>query len=289
MGRLSPRLQPGLIIAGAAAGVAAAFNTPLAGIVFAIEEMSRSFEVRASGLIIGTVILAGLTAQMFLGDYTYFGTSNAVLRIGTAWMAVPLCGVIGGLAGAAFARILVAVPDALPARTRQWISDNSVMFAALCGLGVALCGLASGGSVYGTGYEQARAVLHNTGSVPLYYPPLKFLATALSSVSGVPGGIFSPSLSIGGGIGAMVALLFHHAAPGPIVLLGMVAFFTGVVRAPITGFVIVSEMSGDHSILVALMAAALIAEVCARFISRHGVYHLLAHRFVTPGDAPAQH
>ncbi len=87
---LSPKRQSGLILAGAAAGVAAAFNTPLAGIVFAIEEMSRSFEVRASGLIIGTVILAGLTAQVILGDYTYFGTSNAVLRIGTAWMAVPL-------------------------------------------------------------------------------------------------------------------------------------------------------------------------------------------------------
>ncbi len=287
MGRLAPKRQPGLIIAGAAAGVAAAFNTPLAGIVFAIEEMSRSFEVRASGLIIGTVILAGLTAQVFLGDYTYFGTSNAVLRIGTAWMAVPLCGAIGGLSGAAFARILVAVPDHLPSGARNWIVSHSVPFAMACGLGVALCGLASGGTVYGTGYEQARAVLHGAGSIAWYYPPLKFLATALSSVSGVPGGIFSPSLSIGGSIGAMVALLFHHAAPGPIVLLGMVAFFTGVVRAPITGFVIVSEMSGDHSILVALMAAALIAEVCARLVNRQGVYHLLAERFVKPGKHEA--
>jgi H+/Cl- antiporter ClcA len=284
MGRLAPKRQPGLIIAGAAAGVAAAFNTPLAGIVFAIEEMSRSVEVRASGLIIGTVILAGLTAQTLLGDYTYFGTTNAALRIGTAWMAVPLCGVIGGLSGAIFARILVAVPDHLPSRPRQWIADHGVAFAMACGLGVALCGLASAGAVYGTGYEQARAVLHSTGSIAWYYPPLKFLATALSSVSGVPGGIFSPCLSIGGGIGAMVAMLFHHAAPGPIVLLGMVAFFTGVVRAPITGFVIVSEMSGDHSILVALMAAALIAEVSARFLNQQGVYHLLSRRFMNAGD-----
>src|SRR6201999_1840571 len=115
--------------------------------------------------------------------------------------------------------------------------------------------------------------------MPWTYPPLKFIATALSSVSGVPGGIFSPTLSIGGGIGAMVAKLFQHAAAGPIVLLGMVAFFTGVVRAPITGFVIVSEMSGDHSILVALMATALIAEGCARFVNPEGVYHLLAKRF----------
>ena len=102
IGRLSPRRQPGLILAGAAAGVAAAFNTPLAGIVFAIEEMSRSFEVRASGLIIAAVILAGLTAQSLLGNYTYFGFSTAALPIGTAWMAVPLCGVIGGFAGALF-------------------------------------------------------------------------------------------------------------------------------------------------------------------------------------------
>jgi H+/Cl- antiporter ClcA len=282
IGRLAPKRQPGLIIAGAGAGVAAAFNTPLAGIVFAIEEMSRSFETRASGLIIGTVILAGLTAQVLLGDYTYFGTSTATLRIGTAWMAVPLCGVIGGLFGALFSRVLVAVPDAMPQRARHWITANAVAFAMACGLGVAVCGLASGGSVYGTGYEQARAALHQTGAMSLYYPPLKFLATMLSSVSGIPGGIFSPSLSIGAGIGAGVAHFFSHAAPGPIVLLGMVAYFTGVVRAPITGFVIVSEMSGDHSILVALMATALIAEVCARFINPEGVYHLLAKRFAQP-------
>src|SRR6201989_428394 len=94
IGRMSPRRQPGLILAGAAAGVAAAFNTPLAGIVFAIEEMSRSVELRASGLLIGAVILAGLTAQALLGDYTYFGTTVAALPIGTAWMAVPLCGVL---------------------------------------------------------------------------------------------------------------------------------------------------------------------------------------------------
>ncbi len=279
IGKLSPKRQSGLIIAGAAAGVAAAFNTPLAGIVFAIEEMSRSFEVRASGLIIGTVILAGLTAQTLLGDYTYFGTSNAVLRIGTAWMAVPLCGVIGGFAGALFSRALVSMPDALPSGLHDWLSQNAVTFAMVCGLAVAAVGIASGGLVYGTGYEQARAMLHQTGSVPLYYSPMKFVATLLSSISGVPGGIFSPSLSIGAGIGSGVAHFFHHAAPGPIVLLGMVAYFTGVVRAPITGFVIVSEMSGDHSILVALMATALIAELCARYVNPEGVYHLLAKRF----------
>jgi H+/Cl- antiporter ClcA len=276
IGRLSPRRQPGLILAGAAAGVAAAFNTPLAGIVFAIEEMSRSFEMRASGLIIGAVILAGLVAQALVGDYTYFGVSHAALPVGVAWMAVPLCGVAGGFAGALFSRVLVAVPSVLP----RALASRPVLFAMLCGLGVALCGLFA--NIHGTGYEQARDVLHGTGTPSLRYAPLKFLATALSSVSGLPGGIFSPSLSIGAGIGADIARFFHHAAPGPIVLLGMVAYFTGVVRAPITGFVIVSEMSGDHSILVALMATALIAEACARTVNRDGVYHLLAKRYAAP-------
>ena len=279
IGRLSPRRQPGLILAGAAAGVAAAFNTPLAGIVFAIEEMSRSFEVRASGLIIAAVILAGLTAQSLLGNYTYFGFSAAALPIGTAWMAVPLCGVIGGFAGALFSRILVMIPDALPRRAKLWVQSNPVVFATVCGMGVALCGFASDGAIYGTGYEQARAVLHHTGTVPLDYAPLKLLATAFSSISGIPGGLFSPSLSIGAGIGSDIAHFFHHAAPGPIVLLGMVAYFTGVVRAPITGFVIVSEMSGDHGMLVALMATALIANACARPINREGLYHMLAKRY----------
>jgi H+/Cl- antiporter ClcA len=280
IGRITPHRQPGLILAGAAAGVAAAFNAPLAGIVFAIEEMSRSFEVRASGLIIAGVILAGLVAQALLGNYTYFGFTSAALPIGTAWMAVPLCGVIGGFSGALFSRMLVAVPDAMPGR--HWIRRHPVTFAALCGWGVAICGLLGGGQVFGAGYEQAREVLHQTGTVPLEYAPLKLLATALSSVAGVPGGIFSPSLSVGAGIGADVARFFHHAQPGPIVLLGMVAYFTGVVRAPITAFVIVSEMTGDHGMLVALMAAALIAEFCARSVNHEGVYHMLSKRFLEP-------
>ena len=280
IGRLSPNRQPGLIVAGAAAGVAAAFNTPLAGIVFAIEEMSRAFEARASGLIIAAVILAGLTSLAVVGNYTYFGSTADMLEFGIDWLAVPVCGVAGGLAGGLFSRALIAVPAHLPQITKSWVQNRPVVFAAMCGLGVALCGLASGDAVYGTGYAQARAALHGIGTVPFAYAPLKFLATTLSSVCGLPGGIFSPSLSVGAGLGADIASLFPKDAMGAVVLLGMVSYFTGVVQAPITAFVIVSEMTDNHAMLVPLMAAALIANGASKIVCREGVYHSLAKRYV---------
>jgi H+/Cl- antiporter ClcA len=284
IGRLSPRRQPGLIVAGAAAGVAAAFNTPLAGIVFAIEEISRSFEVRASGLIIGAVILAGMTSLALLGEYTYFGSTASMLARGTDWLAILVCGVAGGLLGAVFSRILIAVSEGIPGPAGKWIKRNPIVFAVLCGLGVAVCGYLSGGQVFGTGYAQARTVVHAAGVLPWAFTPLKFLATAFSSVSGIPGGIFSPSLAVGASFGADVARLFPGAPLGAIVLLGMVSYFTGVVQAPITSFVIVSEMTDNHQMLVPLMAAALIANATSKLVCRDGVYHALAKRYLPRAD-----
>src|SRR6478609_6828121 len=149
IGRFSPRRQPGLILAGAAAGVAAAFNTPLAGIVFGIEEMSRAFETRTSGLIIAAVIAAGLTSLALVGNYAYFGSSPAMLRNGVDWLAVPLCGVAGGLAGGLFSRIVILMARGLPGAIGRTIKANPIPFALACGLLVALCGIASGDTIYG--------------------------------------------------------------------------------------------------------------------------------------------
>jgi H+/Cl- antiporter ClcA len=280
IGRLSPSRQPGLILAGAAAGVAAAFNTPIAGIVFAIEEMSRSFETRANGLVFGTIILAGFTSLALIGDYTYFGTTAATIGLSNGWIAVPVCGVVCGLAGGLFSQALIAVPTHLPQIAKIWLQKHAVAFAVMCGFGVALCGFLSGGAIYGTGYMQARDALHSASSVSIFYAPLKFAATALSSVSGLPGGIFSPSLSVGAGLGADIAQFFPKGAMGAVVLLGMVSYFTGVVQAPITAFVIVEEMTGNHDMLIPLMAAAWIANAASRFVCPEGVYHALSKRFL---------
>ncbi|MCP1843643.1 H+/Cl- antiporter ClcA [Bradyrhizobium sp. USDA 4524] len=287
LGRFSPRRQPGLILAGAAAGVAAAFNTPLAGIVFGIEEMSRAFETRTSSLIIGAVIAAGLTSLALMGNYTYFGTSATALRNGTDWLAVPLCGIAGGLAGGLFSRILITMARGFANPVGSAIKRYPVGFAAVCGLAAAICGIASDGAIYGTGYQQVKSALEAGAQLPASFSVWKFLATTFASISGMPGGIFAPSLAVGAGLGSNIAPLFHGAPLSAIMLLGMVSYFAGVVQAPITAFVIVTEMTDNHAMVVPLMAAALIAHASSRLICKEGVYHALAKGFVERA-APAQ-
>ncbi|RAI59476.1 chloride channel protein [Roseicella frigidaeris] len=291
IGRLSPRRQPGLILAGASAGVAAAFNTPLAGIVFGIEEMGRAFEVKSSGLLIVAIITAGLTSLALLGNYTYFGTTTATLQGAAGWLAVPVCGLAGGLLGGAFSRILVEVARGLPGAAGRAIRRHPVRFAMLCGLGTALCGLASGDMVYGTSYGEVRALVDDGAPLTQSFALLKFGATILAAISGIPGGIFAPSLAVGAGLGFNLATLFPDVALNAMVLLGMVAYFAGVVQAPITAFVIVTEMTNDHAMVIPLMAAAIIGSQASRLLCAEGVYHALAHGFIAaaakPGEAAA--
>jgi H+/Cl- antiporter ClcA len=279
LGRISPDRQRGFLLAGGSAGVAAAFNTPLAGIVFGIEEMGRAYDVRSTGLIIGAIIAAGLTSLTWVGDYTYFGTTAATLPLGRAWLVVPVCAVIGGIAGGIFSRIIILFARGLPGVIGNAISKHPIVFAALCGFGVALCGLFSA-SVYGTGYEEARTILHGSGEQSYGFGILKCAATVLSAISGIPGGIFAPSLSIGAGIGQDLTLIFHSVPIGALVLLGMVSYLAGVVQAPITSFVIVSEMTQDHAMIIPLMAASVVATAASRVVCAEGLYHALARNFL---------
>jgi H+/Cl- antiporter ClcA len=203
-----------------------------------------------------------------------------MLRDGTDWLAVPVCGVVGGLAGGLFSRILIVVAHGLPGKPGELIKRYPIGFAFVCGIGVALCGIGSGHTVYGTGYHEVKNMIETGALVPESFGFLKFTATVLSSISGMPGGIFSPSLAVGAGIGRDIAQLFPTAPLGPIVLLGMVAYFAGVVQAPITAFVIVTEMTNNHAMVVPLMAAALIAHATSRSVCPEGVYHALAKGFL---------
>lgn len=269
-----------LILAGGAAGISAAFNTPLAGIIFAIEEMSRSYEHRTSGTLLISVVLAGITALMILGNYTYFGSTDASLPLSHAWLAVAICGVIGGLLGGMFATGLIEGTRKIAPLAQR----HPVALAFSCGLLLSLFGFLSDGMTYGTGYEAAKDLV--TGGEPEFaFPVLKLLATVVSYLSGIPGGIFAPSLSIGAGIGADLSILFPAAPVAAIVMLGMVGYFSGVVQAPITAFVIVMEMTNDSGMLLPLIATALIAKAVSHLVCPRPIYQALADAYLTHNES----
>jgi H+/Cl- antiporter ClcA len=269
-----------LILAGGAAGVAAAFNTPLAGIVFAIEELSGSFEQRTNGLILTAVIFAGLAAHAMLGNYSYFGTISTSLGSGIGWLAVIVCGIAGGLSGGLFSRLLIRASDGWSGLAGRWMRSHPVAFAAACGVILAGLGVLSGHHTYGTGYDEVRDILAHGDTDYQGYGLFKFLATLVSYLSGIPGGIFAPSLAVGAGMGAGISHVIAFVPAGTVTVLGMVAYFSGVTQAPLTAFVIVMEMTDNHSIVLPLMATALIAHGISRIICHEPLYKALAERFM---------
>lgn len=286
--RLAPQprheLEKGLILAGGAAGIAAAFNTPLAGLIFAIEELSRSFEERTSGIILIAVIAAGITALVLQGSYTHFGRTDAVLPGLSAWLAVPVCGVLGGLLGGLFSRALIEASRRMPAVLRR----RPVLLAAGAGTGLALVGLASDHSVWGTGYGEAHRLISGEGTVDPGFPFWKMAATLLSYLSGIPGGIFAPSLAAGAGLGADIAQWFPEIPPEAVVILGTAGYFTGVVQTPITAFVIILEMTAGTGMLLPLMTTAFVAYGTSRLVCPEPIYRALARTFLErlgPGAA----
>jgi len=275
----------GLILAGGAAGVAAAFNTPLAGVVFAIEELSRSFEERASGVILMAVIFAGVTSLALVGNYTYFGSTSAQLTEPAMWLAVPVCGLAGGLMGGLFSRAMLVMRTKLPSAVRRLHAERPVMFAVGCGLLVAAIGWLSGGTTFGTGYAEARSILQDGTQPPPGFFLLKALATLASYVTGIPGGIFAPSLAVGAGLGGQLQVWLPLAPAGAMIVLSMAAYFAGVVQAPLTALVIVMEMTDNRALMLPLMAVVLLGRASSAIVCREPLYRTLAQRFMPAPDA----
>lgn len=276
-----PVNERSMTLAGGAAGIAAAFNTPLAGVVFAIEELSRSYEARTSGTVLTAVILAGITSLALVGNSPYFGRADVALDMGREWVAVGVIGVTGGLLGGIFSSLLIfASRRGLPGPLGRLSRQRPILFAALCGVVIAAIGIVSGNTTYGTGYEEARHLLEG-GDLPAAYFPLKMLATVFSYLSGIPGGLFSPSLSAGAGLGETLAGFLPGAPVQACILLGMAAYFTGVVQSPITAAIIVMEMTDNQQLTVPLMAASFLAFGVSRLVCPQSLYKALAERFLT--------
>lgn len=280
---LKVKLTPGVLIAGGAAGVAAAFNTPLAGIAFAIEELAAKYEQRVAVIVMGAVMIAGMVSLGIAGDYVYFGHMSDVLGVRDTMLVAPVAGIVGGLLGGLFTRIVLGFSKGSRAYYR-FLKARPITFAFACGVVVAVVGIGSDGLSWGTGYGPTRALLAGQ-DVSIWFGPAKLAASLATTLSGTPGGIFAPSLAVGAGFGNMLSYLFSATPAGPVVLLGMIAYFVGVVRAPFTAVIIVSEATGNHGAILSLFATALIADWVSARVSPTRLYHGLSEAFLPKASA----
>ena len=275
-GFTDPRELSHFLLAGGAAGIAAAFNTPLAGIVFAIEELSGRFEHRSSGTLLTAVIVGGVVSLGLLGSYTYFGHVSARLPLGQGWLAILLCGVVAGLLGGLFARAVLMTVSGRPRWLGRLRSRHPVPLAAACGLVVVALAMVFGEGAFGTGYEQARSLVQGQALVGHEFGLMKLLANLASYVAGIPGGLFSPALAVGAGLGHNLAGLMPGVDPRAFVLLGMCAYLTGVTQAPLTSAVISLELTDSGDLLLPILATVLIARGVSGLVCRVPIYRGLA-------------
>lgn len=276
----SHALQRLLILAGGAAGITCAFNAPIAGAVFAIEEMARSFDDRQVRAILLAAFASGVTLLLVLGYQPYFGFSRAMLPFGIAWALVPVCAVIGGLAGGLFARILVAPARFMPGPINTLAKRRPVVFAVVCGIILACLGVTSHGLVFDASYGEARAALTRGVLPPIGFAPLKWAATLVSYLSGIPGGIFAPSLAVGVGVGTAFAHLVPGVPVAAFAMVGMAGYFSGVVQSPLTATAIVIEMTSNPAMTVPVGLAAVLGTMASRLVCKQPVYHAMSHQFL---------
>ncbi|MAB96638.1 MAG: chloride channel protein [Pseudomonadaceae bacterium] len=271
----------GLIIAGGAAGIAAAFNTPLAGVVFAIEELSHRFEQSLNGLVLTAVLIGGMVTLGLMGHYSYFGELSAELPLNRDWLAVLACGVLGGLVGGAYCRLVLPAKRGPLALMADWRSKHPVIFAGICGLIMALLGLISGQHIFGTGYAETKAILEGQPVTDPSFMLWKFIANVVSYLAGIPGGLFSPSLAVGASFAPWLTDLLPGISLQAAGLLGMAAYLAGVTRTPLTATVITIELSHSQDMALPILAASLLASAISGRISPVPLYRALAEQVLS--------
>lgn len=272
-----------LLAIGAAGGLAAAFNAPLAGVIFAIEEMGRKKALRGDRYILIGVVFAGLFLISMEGNNPYFPRLPHQGDVPNSLLWILICGLICGISGGVFARVLSkGLIYYLPTSLRQFAHNHPLTIAFFCGLVLAGLGSYYQGNTYGTGYALVAHSLEGDASTNFgSLATGKWLATVFSYWSQVPGGIFTPCLSIGAIIGQSVVAITHtNIPPDFLVLMCMCAFLAAATQAPLTASVIVMEMTSTQNLIFWLMLCAILASLISRQFSPKPFYHFMAARFI---------
>ena len=276
-----PRIsKKNMIMTGAAAGLAAAFNTPLGGIVFAVEELTKTHINYFKIAILSSVIIAGLTAQGILGPYLYLGYPDVGNLSNFVFLAVLIVALAAGLMGSIMGKIMWMV--------LQWKStfkkrSYEIWYVLICALLICLIAVFFNKSILGSGKTEMSSLLFTHQKyLGWEMPLLRIAGPLLSFMNGTAGGVFAPSLSAGACIGSLIAQWFHTSETNSnlLILAGMVAFLTGVTRSPFTSAILVLEMTDRHSVVFHLMMAGIIAALIANLIDRKSLYDHLKYQYM---------
>jgi len=269
-----------MIMTGAAAGLAAAFNTPLGGIVFAVEELTRTHISYFKTALFTAVIIAGLTAQGLLGPYLYLGYPDVTHLSGSIIFGVILVAIPSGLGGAFMAQCMLKL---FKWKATFTLTRQHVFYIVGCALIIAGLAFFIDERVLGSGKElMTTALFTNQKYNSWYMPLLRIVGPIFSFTTGASGGVFAPALSAGASIGATISGWMHLSAANTnlIILSGMVGFLTGVTRTPFTSAILVLEMTDRHNVIFHLMLAGMTASLVAMAIDRHSFYDHLKYQYL---------
>jgi len=280
---LSDERVRNLVACGAAGGIAATFNAPIAGSIFALEVIVGRLEVTYFGAVVISSVTAAVVAHLFVPGAFAFPAPQYTLVSPWELVLYALLGVLAAIGAVSFIRLLYASED-LWDRVRLPEYIKPIAGGLLLGA-IGFFGLKNADGfprVFGVGYGSIGDVLFSR----LAFEALlglfifKMLATVLTLGAGGSGGIFAPSLFMGAMLGSVFGQIAHHLFPsvtaptGAYALVGMAAFFSSAAHAPVTAILILFEMTGDYRIILPLMLATVISTLVARILSRDSVYTL---------------
>lgn len=269
-----------LMATGAAGGLAAAFNAPLAGVIFAIEELGRGVMLRWERRVLMGVLAAGFILVAIQGNSPYFPAYKGSTDIPNFFLWLGLCGLVCGVLGGLFGRLLAkGIAGISPEKWRSWIRRHPIYVALILGFVLAAIGTYSRGQTYGTGYDVVARALEGQIVDP-ELGILKLFATVATYWNGIAGGIFTPSLTTGAGIGTMIWEIGGGIVDQRfLVIICMAAFLAGGTQSPVTASVVVMEMTGAQPVLIWLLISSIIASIISRQFSPKPFYHFAAGRF----------
>lgn len=275
-----PKLsKQSFILTGAAAGLAAAFNTPLGGVVFAMEELARIHIRFFRTALFSAVIIAGLTAQGLLGPYLYLGYPEVGGLEFSIFAGVAITALVSGVLGSLMGKAILAIMK----WKKGFTISKTILFIIITGLVISTIAYFLHGDILGSGKDLMNSKLFSAEKYsPWYTPVLRITGSILCFNTGAAGGVFAPSLAAGASIGSYLSFLFDLTGSNAniLILSGMVGFLTGVTRTPFTSAILVLEMTDRHGVIFHLMIAALLSNIAAVIIDKHSFYEQLKKDYV---------